>query len=139
MTICLFLNCGNAWYDLGCYPCKQTTICLLHCSFLVSLFGNIVCASIIRILGIQTTGICTVRPVDPCFSLCLVNRNRKLFLPDLCDVRRVNFFHVNFVSVTSVVSLTLRLLMSYIYIYIYIYGTPILDVSRSHTTTQHSR
>ena len=32
-------------------------------------------------------------------------------------------------------SLTLRLLMSYIYIY----GAPILDVSRSHTTTQHSR
>ena len=38
-------------------------------------------------------------------------------------------------------ALTLRLLMSYIYIYIYIYiyGVPILDVSRSHTTTQHSR
>ena len=37
--------------------------------------------------------------------------------------------------------LTLRLLMSYIYIYIYIYiyVAPILDVSRSHTTTQHSR
>ena len=34
---------------------------------------------------------------------------------------------------------TLRLLMSYIYIYIYIYGAPILDVSRSYTTTQHSR
>ena len=32
-------------------------------------------------------------------------------------------------------SLTLRRLMSYIYIY----GAPILDVSRSHTTTQHSR
>jgi hypothetical protein len=30
-------------------------------------------------------------------------------------------------------SLTLRWLMSYIY------GAPILDVSRSHTTTQHSR
>jgi len=30
-------------------------------------------------------------------------------------------------------SLTLRLLMSYIY------EAPILDVSRSHTTTQHSR
>ena len=29
--------------------------------------------------------------------------------------------------------LTFRLLMSYIY------GAPILDVSRSHTTTQHSR
>ena len=37
------------------------------------------------------------------------------------------------------VTLTLRLLMSYIYIYIYIYGAPILDVSRSHTTTHHSR
>ena len=38
-------------------------------------------------------------------------------------------------------NLILRLLMSYIYIYIYIYiyGAPILDVSRSHTTTQHSR
>jgi len=33
--------------------------------------------------------------------------------------------------------LTLRLLM--LYIYIYIYGAPILDVSRSHTTTHHSR
>jgi len=33
----------------------------------------------------------------------------------------------------TVVGLTLRLLMSYIY------GAPILDVSRSHTTTQHSR
>ena len=27
----------------------------------------------------------------------------------------------------------------YIYIYIYINGAPILDVSRSHTTTHHSR
>ena len=38
-------------------------------------------------------------------------------------------------------SLTLRVLMSYIYIYIYIYiyGAPILDVSRLHTTTHHSR
>jgi len=33
----------------------------------------------------------------------------------------------------SINSLTLRRLMSYIY------GAPILDVSRSHTTTQHSR
>jgi len=33
----------------------------------------------------------------------------------------------------AVLYLTLRRLMSYIY------GAPILDVSRSHTTTQHSR
>ena len=48
------------------------------------------------------------------------------------------FLHVSRIRVKS---LTLRLLMSYIYIYIYIYicGAPILDVSRSHTTTQHSR
>jgi hypothetical protein len=45
-----------------------------------------------------------------------------------------NFLHVSRIRVKS---LTLRLLMSYIYIYIY--GAPILDVSRSHTTTQHSR
>jgi len=49
-----------------------------------------------------------------------------------------HFLHVSRITVKS---LTLRLLMSYIYkyIYIYIYGAPILDVSRSHTTTQHSR
>jgi len=45
-----------------------------------------------------------------------------------------HFLHVSRIRVKS---LTLRLLMSYIYIYIY--GAPILDVSRSHTTTQHSR
>ena len=33
----------------------------------------------------------------------------------------------------------IRVKYIYIYIYIYIYGAPILDVSRSHTTTQHIR
>ena len=41
-----------------------------------------------------------------------------------------HFLHVSRIMVKS---LTLRLLMSYIY------GAHILDVSRSHTTTQHSR
>jgi len=40
-----------------------------------------------------------------------------------------NFLHVSRIRVKS---LTFRLLMSYIY------GSPILDVSRSHTTTHHS-
>ena len=40
------------------------------------------------------------------------------------------FLHVRGLRVKS---LTIRLLMSYIY------GAPLLDVSRSHTTTQHSR
>ena len=42
-----------------------------------------------------------------------------------------NFLHVSRIRVKS---LTLRLLMS-----LYIYGAPILDVSRSYTTTHHSR
>ena len=41
-----------------------------------------------------------------------------------------HFLHVSRIRVKL---LTFRLLMSYIY------GEPILDVSRSHTTTQHSR
>ena len=41
----------------------------------------------------------------------------------------------HFLLKRDVIGLTLRRLMSYIYIY----GAPILDVSRSHTTTQHSR
>ena len=43
-----------------------------------------------------------------------------------------HFLHVSRIGVKS---LTLRLLMSYIYMY----GAHILDVSRSHTTTHHSR
>ena len=45
-----------------------------------------------------------------------------------------HFLHVSRIKVKL---LTFRRLMSYIYIYIY--GAPILDVSRSHTTTQHIR
>jgi len=41
-----------------------------------------------------------------------------------------HFLHVSRIRVKL---LTFRLIMSYIY------GAPILDVSRSHTTTQHSR
>ena len=41
-----------------------------------------------------------------------------------------HFLHVSRIRFKS---LTLRQLMSYIY------GAPILDVSRSHTTTQHNR
>ena len=50
----------------------------------------------------------------------------------LALLRAHHFLHVSRIRVKS---LTLRRLMSYIYIY----GAPILDVSRSHTTTQHSR
>ena len=58
-------------------------------------------------------------------------------LNPICYLLALLAHHFLHVSRIMVKSLPLRLLMSYIYIYIY--GAPILDVSRSHTTTQHSR
>jgi len=58
-------------------------------------------------------------------------------LNPICHLLALLGVHFSHVSRIRVKSLTLRLLMSYIYIYIY--GAPILDVSRSHTTTHHSR
>jgi len=56
---------------------------------------------------------------------------------DLCVMQSWSLLNVSKIGVrlNMQVTLTLRWLMSYIYIY----GAPILDVSRSHTTTQHSR
>ena len=56
-------------------------------------------------------------------------------LNPICYLLALLTHHFLHVSRIRVKSLTLRLLMSYIYIY----GAPILDVSRSHTTTHHSR
>ena len=58
-------------------------------------------------------------------------------LNPICYLLALLAHHFLHVSRIRVKSLTLRLLMSSIYIYIY--GAPILDVSRSHTTTHHSR
>jgi len=63
---------------------------------------------------------CLVNPLNPelnpvCYLLALLAHH---------------FLHVGRIMVKL---LTLRLLM------LYIYGAPILDVSRSHTTSQHSR
>ena len=52
-----------------------------------------------------------------------------------CPLALLGANHFLHVSRIKVKSLTVRVLMSYIYIY----GAPILDVSRSHTTTHHSR
>jgi len=63
-----------------------------------------------------------------CCSLFIISLGTVLSLCYLCvgSIRSRTF-------VASLLVLTLRRLMSYIY------GAPILDVSRSHTTTQHSR
>jgi hypothetical protein len=61
--------------------------------------------------------------------LCLVLRVAGIF-----GFSRINSFVTKKEwSISLEERLTLRLLTSYIY------GAPILDVSRSHTTTQHSR
>jgi len=70
---------------------------------------------------IQKLGMSEVNPLNPelnpiCYLLALLGAH--------------HFLHISRIRVKL---LTFRLLMSYIY------GPPILDVSRSHTTTQHSR
>ena len=54
-------------------------------------------------------------------------------LNPICYLLALLAHHFLHVSRIRVKSLTIKLLMSHIY------GAPILDVSRSHTTTQHSR
>ena len=54
-------------------------------------------------------------------------------LNPICYLLALLAHHFLHVSRIRVKSLNLRLLMSYVY------GAPILDVSRSHTTTHHSR
>ena len=54
-------------------------------------------------------------------------------LNPICYLLALLAHHFLHVSRIRVKSLTLRLLVSYVY------GAPILDISRSHTTTQHSR
>jgi len=67
-------------------------------------------------------------PTNPMFNPLNAELN-----PICCLLALLGAHHFLHVSRIRVKSLTLRLLMSYIY------GAPILDVSRSHTTTHHSR
>jgi len=74
-------------------------------------------------------------------NLFFLNMSRFSFNPlnpelnPICYLLELLDHHFLHVSRIMVKLLTFRLLMSYIYIY----GATILDVSRSHTTTQHSR
>jgi len=81
--------------------------------------GVIICLTIYTCEAMELLTI--INPLKPelnsiCYLLALLGAN--------------HFLHVSRIRVKL---LTFRLLMSYIY------GAPILDVSRSHTTTQHSR
>jgi len=75
----------------------------------------------LHIQAIPPTQYCGINPLNPelnpiCYLLALLGAH--------------HFLHVSRIRVKL---LTFRILMSYIY------GAPILDVSRSHTTTHHSR
>jgi len=72
----------------------------------------------------------TVKPV-----LNGISRDQNIF-PLKPGFRLIKVHYIQYKKLyQDMQTLTLRWLMSYIYIY----GAPILDVSRSHTTTQHSR
>ena len=73
-------------------------------------------------------------PVEKFVTICsLSNLLNPELNPICCLLALLGAHHFLHVSRIRVKSLTFRRLMSYIY------GAPILDVSSSHTTTQHSR
>ena len=67
------------------------------------------------------------------FPMCYINPVNAELNPICYLLALLGAHHFLHLSRIRVKSLTLRQLMSYIY------GAPILDVSRSHTTTHHSR
>ena len=79
------------------------------------------------------------RPSSPCVCVCVCFIYLVYF--GLADMIKYKLQYQKDTDECTHLLLNLRLLMSYIYIYIYIYiyGAPILDVSRAHTTTHHSR
>ena len=78
--------------------------------------------------GIRSRKPCKRAAADPRFNPLNPELN-----PICCLLALLGAHHFLHVSRIMVKLLTFRLLMSYTY------GAPILDVSRSHTTTQHSR
>ena len=98
---------------------------------LVHLQGHEISNSACRLL----TQACRLQLCCLLFSTPLINPLNAELNPICCLLALLAAHHFLHVSRIRVKSLTLRLLMSYIYIY----GAPILDVSRSHTTTHHSR
>ena len=132
-----------------CWPCISIQTCNKHqldALFILSLFrhststyfGHICCPSSGGVLYIYTTfGMCCAFQLTVYWSGPKSTRLPEWVVPCLkmqgnTKLPKVVAFAPLLVSKPRI-HLTLRRLMSYIY------GAPILDVSRSHTTTQHSR
>ena len=100
------------------------SICVLH---LCSPFVFSIC--VLHLCSPFLFSICVLHLCSPFFTINSLNPEWN----PICYLLALLAYHFLHVSRIRVKSLTIRLLMSYIY------GAPILDVSRSHTTTQHSR
>jgi len=91
------------------------------------------CVAFRIMLSIHSTLCVLIFACQGVFFIILFNPLNAELNPICCLLALLGAHHFLHVSRIKVKSLTLRLLMSYIY------GAPILDVSRSHTTTHHSR
>jgi len=108
------------WFSSSMLLSVTLSFQFFFCSYMFCLLGIQYFGSLYLVQ--QSVGV-TFNPLNPelnpiCYLLALLGAH--------------HFLHVSRIRVKL---LTFRRLMSYIYIY----GAPILDVSRSHTTTQHSR
>ena len=136
----LLLCSGLFSYTLTVLPWSFLTTCPIHSNNLLLISATIHRSLysflnfwLVLILHIpcSTTGpriLNTVKPV-----LNGISRDQDIF-PLKPGFRLIKVHYIEYKKLNQdMQTLTLRWLMSYIY------GAPILDVSRSHTTTQHSR
>ena len=125
-TFLLYIRTCLYYFGLQrCIDVRYFVLCITHCLFTqLNIFCSQMTLHSACSLGLMKTSQ-VFNPLNHelnpiCYLLALLGAH--------------HFLHGRRIGVKL---LTLRRLMSYIYIYIY--GAPILDVSRSHTTTQHSR
>ena len=121
----VFLRFGIMFQNHNVYCLYSRQLCMFVVLFL---YENIVETHIIEGSPYVSCLRCLVRS----FRRSVNPLNPELN-PMCCLLALLGAHHFLRVSRIRVKSLTFRRLMSYIY------GAPILDVSRSHTTTQHSR
>jgi len=114
---------GDAFFCVRNFICRLSMIELHSCIILFISFWNLLVGSLVRVLKLLVVRKdCTFSAYS--FESMII---RTIYVVDLLMMGGVRSKHV------EESNLTLKRLMSYIY------GTPILDVVRSHTTTQHSR
>ena len=134
----LLASCSVHYTFLLCFRQIYEWVCIMYCVIKchTSFRNSIVCPFLwgpdeVVFWANDDTQTQVNRAVALNWTICINPLNAEL--NPICYLLVLLAHHFLHVSRIRVKSLTLRLLMSYIY------GAPILDVSRSHTTTQHSR